>query len=219
MVALAAGAAAPSPGGAAARRAERPTRVTGTIRPDPGSSWSARRPPARPQGVPAGRRPGGRGRTTLTPGASGRVVFPPGEGIGRTRPGAGSRPRRGRFRPSDHYRHWQFLSVIRCSVWTDASANAGTRRSSLRSDDYGHRRGSRGFGKNRPSGFRSRSRSRFTSVTRGVRRRLRRTHPNHRVAGMYSSTRIPAGPCINRTPVGSMSCQDSWTWCSGMREA
>jgi hypothetical protein len=32
---------------------------------------------------------------------SGRVVFPPGEGIGRTRPGAGSRPRRGRFRPLD----------------------------------------------------------------------------------------------------------------------
>src|SRR5215217_5952367 len=32
---------------------------------------------------------------------SGRVVFPPGEGIGRTRPGAGSRPRRGRFRPPD----------------------------------------------------------------------------------------------------------------------
>ena len=30
--------------------------------------------------------------------------FPPGEGIGRTRPGAGSRPRRGRFRPSDHLR-------------------------------------------------------------------------------------------------------------------
>src|SRR4029453_6680737 len=34
-------------------------------------------------------------------GLSGRVVFPPGEGIGRTRPGAGSRPRRGRFRPPD----------------------------------------------------------------------------------------------------------------------
>ena len=33
---------APSPGGAAARRAERPTRVLGTIRPDPGSSWSPR---------------------------------------------------------------------------------------------------------------------------------------------------------------------------------
>jgi hypothetical protein len=30
---------------------------------------------------------------------SGRMVFPAGEGIGRTRPGAGSRPRRGRFRP------------------------------------------------------------------------------------------------------------------------
>ena len=32
-------------------------------------------------------------------GPDGRVVFPPGEGIGRTRPGAGSRPRRGRSRP------------------------------------------------------------------------------------------------------------------------
>ena len=31
--------------GAAARRAERLTRVLGTIRPDPGSSWSPRRPP------------------------------------------------------------------------------------------------------------------------------------------------------------------------------
>jgi hypothetical protein len=30
--------------------------------------------------------------------------FPPGEGIGRTRPGAGSRPRRGRFRPQDRLR-------------------------------------------------------------------------------------------------------------------
>jgi hypothetical protein len=36
---------------------------------------------------------------------SGRVVFPPGEGIGRTRPGAGSRPRRGRFRPQSPPRH------------------------------------------------------------------------------------------------------------------
>src|SRR5215204_797774 len=33
-------AAAPSPGGDAARRAERPTRVIGTTRPDPGSRWS-----------------------------------------------------------------------------------------------------------------------------------------------------------------------------------
>ena len=32
----------PRPAGAAARRAERPTRVLGTIRPDPGSSWSPR---------------------------------------------------------------------------------------------------------------------------------------------------------------------------------
>jgi hypothetical protein len=36
---------------------------------------------------------------------SGRVVFPPGEGIGRTRLGAGSQPRRGRFRPLDPPRH------------------------------------------------------------------------------------------------------------------
>ena len=37
----------PRPAGAAARRAERPTRVTGTIRPDPGSRWSprSRQPP------------------------------------------------------------------------------------------------------------------------------------------------------------------------------
>ena len=42
------------PAGAAAWRAERPTRVTGTIRPDPGSSWSARRPPARLGGGYAG---------------------------------------------------------------------------------------------------------------------------------------------------------------------
>jgi hypothetical protein len=61
----------PCPAGAAARRAERPTRVLGTIRPDPGSRWSARRPPARGLAVPAGRRPGGRGRTTLTPASVG----------------------------------------------------------------------------------------------------------------------------------------------------
>jgi hypothetical protein len=46
----------PRPAGAAARRAERPTRVMGTIRPDPGSRWSPRRPPAGPRAVPAGRR-------------------------------------------------------------------------------------------------------------------------------------------------------------------
>src|SRR4029453_13113674 len=48
-------------------------------------------------------------------GLSGRVVFPPGEGIGRTRPGAGSRPRRGRSRPPDRHRHQQLLSVILAS--------------------------------------------------------------------------------------------------------
>jgi hypothetical protein len=37
----------------------------------------------------------------LRPGACGRVVLPAGRGIGRTRTGAGSRPRRGRSRPSD----------------------------------------------------------------------------------------------------------------------
>jgi hypothetical protein len=36
------GAGRPRPAGAAARRAERPTRVLGTIRPDPGSRWSPR---------------------------------------------------------------------------------------------------------------------------------------------------------------------------------
>jgi hypothetical protein len=45
----------PRPAGAAARRAERPTRVLGTTRPDPGSSWSARRPPHAP-GPSQGRR-------------------------------------------------------------------------------------------------------------------------------------------------------------------
>ncbi len=44
-----------SSGGAAARRAERPTRVLGTIRPDPGSSWSPRRPPSARLAIP-GRR-------------------------------------------------------------------------------------------------------------------------------------------------------------------
>ncbi len=75
---------------------------------------------------------------------------------------------------------------------------------SVRSYDYGHRRGNRGLGKNRPSGFLIRLRSRLTAVTSGVSRRLRRAQPNHRVAGMYSSRRIPAGPCIIRTPVGSI---------------
>jgi hypothetical protein len=36
----------PRPAGASARRAERPTRVLGTIRPDPGSSWSPRSRPS-----------------------------------------------------------------------------------------------------------------------------------------------------------------------------
>jgi hypothetical protein len=94
----------PRPAGAAARRAERPTRVTGTIRPDPGSSWSARRPPTAPGAVPAGwvRRP----RTNELDAGACRAgwYFPAVEGIGRTRPGAGSRPRRGRFRPPDRPR-------------------------------------------------------------------------------------------------------------------
>jgi hypothetical protein len=97
----------PRPAGAAARRAERPTRVTGTIRPDPGSSWSARRPPTAPGAVPAGwvRRP----RTNELDAGRFRAgwYFPAGEGIGRTRPGAGSRPRRGRFRPTDRHRRLQ----------------------------------------------------------------------------------------------------------------
>jgi len=99
----------PRPAGAAARRAERPTRVPGTIRPDPGSSWSARRPPGAHLAVPAGRLRRPRTNELDAGRLSGRVVFPPGEGIGRTRPGAGSRPRRGRFRPSDRHRRRQLL--------------------------------------------------------------------------------------------------------------
>jgi hypothetical protein len=38
----------PRPAGAAARRAERPTHILGTIRPDPGSRRSAHRPPTPP---------------------------------------------------------------------------------------------------------------------------------------------------------------------------
>jgi hypothetical protein len=56
----------PRPAGAAARRAERPTRVSGTIRPDPGSRWSPRsRQTAAWPSQPAGA--GGRGGTTLRP--------------------------------------------------------------------------------------------------------------------------------------------------------
>jgi hypothetical protein len=109
----------PRPAGAAARRRNARPRVTGTIRPDPGSRWSARRPPTRPWAVPAGRRrrprtndlmamqwavDAGGSLCVASRRLSGRVVFPPGEGIGRTWPGAGSRPRRGRFRPPDRHR-------------------------------------------------------------------------------------------------------------------
>jgi len=76
----------------------------GTDRPVPGVKVE------RPQAAACapdrhGRAGRGRGRTTLTPGGLGRVVFPPGEGIGRTRTGAGSRPRRGRSWPSDGPSH------------------------------------------------------------------------------------------------------------------
>ena len=84
---------------------------------------------------------------------------------------------------------------------------------------YGHRRGTRGSGKNRPSGFRTRDRSLFAAVASGVSRRTRRTHASHRVAGRYASSRTAAGPCISRAPVGSMSCHDSATSFSGMRAA
>src|SRR5215204_763876 len=47
---------------------------------------------------------GGRGRPTLTPAAVGPGGIPPGQGIGRTWPGPCTRPRRGRFRPSDRPR-------------------------------------------------------------------------------------------------------------------
>jgi hypothetical protein len=115
----------PRPAGAAARRAERPTRVTGTIRPDPGSSWSprSRQTPAWPS-QPAG---AAARRNELDAGAlSGRVVFPPGEGIGRTRPGAGSRPRRGRFRPPDRHNHWQLRPGILAGPRTSCRAILGT---------------------------------------------------------------------------------------------
>src|SRR5215204_2881365 len=57
----------PRPAGAAARRAERPTPVLGTIRPDPGSRVERPRPPGALRAVPAGWRRG-RGRTTLDAG-------------------------------------------------------------------------------------------------------------------------------------------------------
>ena len=46
--------------------------------------------------------------------------------------------------------------------------------------DYGHRCGSSGLGKNRPSGFLIRLSSRLTAVTNGVSRSVRRTHASHR---------------------------------------
>jgi hypothetical protein len=105
---------APSPGGAAARRAKRPTLVAGTIRPDPGSRWSPRRPPIGRLAVPDPRCRR-RGGTSLTPAACrAGWSFPPGEGIGRTRPGAGSRPRRGRFRPLGRRR--RAISVLNAEL-------------------------------------------------------------------------------------------------------
>jgi hypothetical protein len=85
--------------------------------------------------------------------------------------------------------------------------------------DYGHLRGTRGLGKNRPSGFLIRLRNRLAAVANGVSRKRRMSQANHRVAEMYSSKRIAAGPCIIRTPVGSMSCHDSATSLSGIRAA
>jgi hypothetical protein len=71
----------------------------GTVRPGPGVKLEPRRPPY-PGVVPVADA-GGRVRTSLTPGVCrAGWYFPPGEGIGRTRPGAGSRPRRGRSGPS-----------------------------------------------------------------------------------------------------------------------
>jgi hypothetical protein len=88
----------PRPAGAAARRAERPTRESGTIRPDPGQGGApaaASRPPGRPRPPALAAR-----RNELDAGARrAGSYFPPGEGVGRTRPGAGPRQRRGRFRP------------------------------------------------------------------------------------------------------------------------
>lgn len=75
------------------------------------------------------------------------------------------------------------------------------------------------MGKNRPIGFLIRSNIWFTSVTSDVSRSFLNVLPNHAVAGRYSRTRIPAGPCINRTPEGSINCHDSCVWSSGIRAA
>jgi hypothetical protein len=97
-----AGAAAPLPGGHRRATGGTPDPWTeGPPGPCPGARWSARRPPAAPgpSRTVLGRRP----RTNDL--AAGRLragwYAPPGGGIGRTRTGAGSRPRRGRSRPPD----------------------------------------------------------------------------------------------------------------------
>jgi hypothetical protein len=63
---------------------------------------------------------GGRNARPVSSGPSGPTsacragwYFPPGEGIGRTRPGAGSRPRRGRFPPQDP----RSRAIVSCNSW------------------------------------------------------------------------------------------------------
>jgi hypothetical protein len=74
---------------------------SGPTRGQAGAPAAAGRPPDRPRF-----RRRRRGGTSLTPAVCrAGWQFPPGEAIGRTRPGAGSRPRRGRSRPPDPPRH------------------------------------------------------------------------------------------------------------------
>ena len=85
--------------------------------------------PTRGQGgAPAGRpTPSGRPRSPASRprtndleagGCRAGWYSPPGEGIGRTRPGAGSRPRRGRFRPPDRHRSRNCHAHFRPASWS-----------------------------------------------------------------------------------------------------
>jgi hypothetical protein len=85
----------------------------GTIRPGPGVKLEPPQPPVGRLTVPGRRHR--RPRTNELDAGACRAGWysPPGEGIGRTRLGAGSRPRRGRFRPPgpspSRYSKVQFL--------------------------------------------------------------------------------------------------------------
>jgi hypothetical protein len=78
----------------AALCAERPTRGRRNRPAAPGARWSARRPPSPSSGCPAGPGTAAEDERPCGRALAGRVVLPPGGGIGRTRTGAGSRPRR-----------------------------------------------------------------------------------------------------------------------------